>query len=84
MNGLGLAGALFVGGLAGWIASIVTSHRHGLIINLFAGVAGSFLGAFAAEYFAVRILPGFASSLLMSLVGAALLLLVLNLFRPRA
>ena len=83
MNGLGLAGALFVGGLAGWIASIVTHHRRGLIINLAAGVIGSFLGAFAADYFAVRILPGFASSLLMSLGGAVLLIAVLNLFRRR-
>jgi uncharacterized membrane protein YeaQ/YmgE (transglycosylase-associated protein family) len=80
---LGFLGAIFVGGLAGWIAGMTLNRRHGLLFNLLSGLAGSFLGAFLARRLDVHILPGLASSLVLSTVGAVLLLTILGLFRRR-
>ena len=84
MNGLGLAGVIIVGGLAGWIANLLVKQRHGLLFNLAVGVIGSFIGAIAANRLGIDILPGLASSLLISAVGAVVLLSLLGLFRLRA
>ena len=35
---------VIVGALAGWLAGIVMSSRHGLITNIILGVVGSFVG----------------------------------------
>jgi len=84
MTGVGLAGVIIVGGLAGWIASLLAGQRHGLGPNLLTGVVGSFIGAVVANRLGIDILPGLASSLLVSVAGAAFLLSLLGLFRRRA
>ena len=84
MTGVGLAGVIIVGGLAGWIASLLAGQRHGLGPNLLTGVVGSFIGAVVANRLGIDILPGLASSLLLSAVGAVFLLSLLGLFRRRA
>jgi len=84
MNGLGLAGVIIVGGLAGWIASLLVGRGQGLGANLLIGVVGSFLGAVVANRLGIDVLPGLASSLLLSALGAIVLLSLLGLFRRRA
>ncbi len=83
MSGLGFLGAIFVGGLAGWIAGMTLNQRHGLLFNLLAGLCGSFIGAVLARLLDIKVLPGLASSLVLSVIGAVLLLAVLSLFRRR-
>ena len=83
MNGIGLAGAIMVGGLAGWIASLLLKRQSELLFNLMVGVAGSFLGAIVVDRLSIVILPGFATSLLVSTLGAVVLLSLLGLFRRR-
>jgi uncharacterized membrane protein YeaQ/YmgE (transglycosylase-associated protein family) len=82
MNGVGIIGAIVIGLLAGWIAEKVMGRSHGLLTNLIVGLVGSFIGAFLADALGWTYV-GFWASLLVSAIGAILLLFILGLFwRP--
>lgn len=83
MQGVGIIGAIIIGLLAGWIADMVTGRRHGLLTTLVIGLVGSFLGAFIANVLNISF-AGFWGSLIVSAVGAILLLALLALVRRRA
>ena len=80
MSGVGVIGAIVIGILAGWIAEKVMSRRHGLLTNLVVGLIGSFVGAFLAHALGFNY-AGFWPSLLVSALGAIVLLFILGLFR---
>jgi uncharacterized membrane protein YeaQ/YmgE (transglycosylase-associated protein family) len=78
---------LIVGGLIGWIASMImrTDGQQGIILNVVVGIVGALLGGFLlAPLFGTGTvnsgdfsLPG----LLVSLLGAVILLGIVNLVR---
>ena len=78
---------IIVGGLIGWIASIVmrTDAQQGLLLNIIVGIIGAFLaGLVLTPLFGIdSINSGNFSlpSLLVSLLGAIILLAIVNLFR---
>lgn len=82
MNEVSIFGAIVIGILAGWIAEQVMGRRHGLFTNLLVGVVGAFLGAFVAGALGIAF-AGFWGSLVVSALGAILLLFLLGLFRRR-
>ena len=82
MSGVGIIGAIIVGILAGWIAEQIMKRNHGLLTNLVVGVIGSFLGAFVAGALGFN-WGGFIGSLVVSTIGAILLLALLGLFKKR-
>jgi uncharacterized membrane protein YeaQ/YmgE (transglycosylase-associated protein family) len=88
-----LLGWIIIGGLAGWIASVVTGRnkRQGCIMNIVAGIIGAALGgalfrlitghdfSFSFSDFDITSLWGFA----VAVVGAVIFLAILNLFTRR-
>jgi len=78
---------LVAGALVGRVASLVirTEGPHGMLANVFVGVVGAFLGGliFAPMFGARTIAEGELSvgSLLVSLVGAVVALVVVNIVR---
>jgi uncharacterized membrane protein YeaQ/YmgE (transglycosylase-associated protein family) len=82
MNEVSIIGAVIIGILAGWIAEQVMGREHGLITNLIVGVVGAFLGAFIASALNIGF-AGFWGSLLISTVGAIVLLALVGMFRGR-
>jgi uncharacterized membrane protein YeaQ/YmgE (transglycosylase-associated protein family) len=78
---------LIVGGLIGWIASMImrTNAQQGIILNIVVGIVGALLaGLLLAPLFGTgSITQGNFSlaGLLVSLVGAVILLAIVNLFR---
>ncbi len=88
---MGLIIWLVVGGIIGWLASIIMKRdaQQGIILNVVVGIIGSFLGGWLI---APLLGSGTANSgdfslmgLLSSLIGAVILLLIVNLFsRGRA
>ena len=82
MNGVGIIGAIVIGLLAGYIAERIMSRSHGLLTNLIVGLVGALLGGFA-----VRLLgfgyTGFLPSLVVSTIGAVLLLAILGALSSR-
>jgi uncharacterized membrane protein YeaQ/YmgE (transglycosylase-associated protein family) len=81
---------LIVGGLIGWIASIVmrTNAQQGILLNVFVGIVGALLAGFllAPLFGTGTITQGNFSlpALLVSLLGAVVLLAIVNLFRRGA
>ena len=80
---------LIVGGLLGWVASMLmgTNDRQGIFLNIIVGIVGAFLGGLllAPLFETGTINQGdfSLSSLLVSLVGAVVLLAIVNFFRRR-
>ncbi len=70
---------LIIGGLAGWLASIVmkTNAQMGLIANVVVGIVGSFLGFWAAG--ALGLAPtGGIVRFVVAVAGAVLLIFILR------
>lgn len=82
MNEVSIIGAVVIGILAGWIAEQIMGREHGLLTNLVVGVVGAFLGAFIASAVGIGF-AGFWGSLLVSTVGAIVLLALVGMLRPR-
>jgi uncharacterized membrane protein YeaQ/YmgE (transglycosylase-associated protein family) len=80
---------LITGAFSGWLASVImkTNGRQGLVIDIMVGIVGAFLGGyFLTPFLGISTINqnNFSlPSLLISLVGAVLLLAVLRLFNPR-
>jgi uncharacterized membrane protein YeaQ/YmgE (transglycosylase-associated protein family) len=80
---------LVVGGLLGWVASMImgTNDRQGLFLNIIVGIVGAFLGGLVlAPLFGTGTINQYdfsIGSLLVSLLGAVILLFVVGLFRRR-
>jgi uncharacterized membrane protein YeaQ/YmgE (transglycosylase-associated protein family) len=76
---------LIVGGIIGWLASLIMGDHEGLLLNIVVGVVGAFLaGLVLTPFIGVSTinqgnfsLPG----LVVSLLGALILLAFVNLFR---
>lgn len=82
MNGIGILSAIIVGIFAGWIAEQVMHRKDGLLTNLIIGLLGALLGGFLANMFGLTF-AGFFGSLIVSTIGAVVLLVVVNMFRGR-
>lgn len=78
---------LIVGGLIGWVASIVmrTNAQQGILLNVVVGIVGALLAGFLlAPLFGTGTITQGAFSLpalLVSLLGSVILLAIVNLFR---
>lgn len=81
---------LIVGGLIGWVASMLmrTDAQQGPLLNIIVGIVGAFLAGFVLT----PLLGGSTinqgdfslTGLLMSLLGSIVLLAIINLFRRGA
>jgi uncharacterized membrane protein YeaQ/YmgE (transglycosylase-associated protein family) len=78
---------IIVGGIIGWLASIVmrTNARQGMLLNIVVGIVGSLIaGWFLSPLFGISTInQGDFSlpSLLISFAGAVILLAIVNFFR---
>jgi len=81
---------LVVGGLIGWVASMImrTDGQQGIILNVVVGIVGALLAGFIVTPLigGAPITSGVISiqSVVVSLVGAIVLLALINLFRRGA
>ena len=78
---------IIVGGILGWLASLVkrTDAQQGLLLNIVVGIIGALLGGWLlAPLFGTGTINQndfSVSSLLVSFLGAVILLAIVNLFR---
>ena len=82
---MGLIVWLIIGGVVGWLASIVmrTNAQQGILLNIVVGIIGAFLGGWLISPLvgAPSINSGQISiaSLFVSFIGAVILLAIVNL-----
>ena len=78
---------LVLGGLIGWVASMImrTDAQQGLILNVIVGIVGAFLGGLLIAPLlgtgTINQNDFSISGLLVSLLGAVILLAIVNFFR---
>lgn len=76
---MGFIIALIIGGIVGWLASMVmkTDAQMGLVANVLVGIVGSSLGFWAAGLLGLAPTGGIAR-FIVAIIGAALLIFVLQ------
>jgi uncharacterized membrane protein YeaQ/YmgE (transglycosylase-associated protein family) len=75
---------IVLGGLAGWIASMFAGNNaeQGIIGNIIVGILGAFIGGFLFNVLGGDGITGFNLwSLIVSILGATLLLFIVRGFR---
>jgi len=76
---MGFITALIIGGIVGWLASMVmkTNAQMGMIANILVGIVGSSLGFWVAGLFGFAAGGGIAR-FVVAIAGAALLIFILQ------
>jgi uncharacterized membrane protein YeaQ/YmgE (transglycosylase-associated protein family) len=80
---MGLIIWLVIGGVVGWLASLImrTDAQQGILLNIVVGIVGAFIGGLIFSGGTINQAPLDLSSILVSLVGAIILLAIVNLVR---
>ena len=80
---MGLIVWLVIGGVIGWLASIVmrTDAQQGIFLNIIVGIVGAFIGGLIFSGGSINSNGLTLYSFLVSLLGAVVLLAIVNLFR---
>lgn len=80
---MGLILWLIVGGVIGWLASLVmrTDAQQGIVLNVIVGIVGAFIGGLIFSGGSINNQGLTVYSFLVSLLGAVILLAIVNLFR---
>lgn len=74
---------LIIGGVIGWLASIImrTDAQQGILLNIVVGIVGAFIGGLIFSGGSINGAPLTVYSFLVSLLGAVVLLAIVNLVR---
>jgi uncharacterized membrane protein YeaQ/YmgE (transglycosylase-associated protein family) len=86
-NSMNLIFWLVIGGVLGWLASLVmkTDGQQGIILNVVVGIIGALVAGFVVAPFlgtgTINSSDFSLAGLLVSFIGAVILLAIVNLFR---
>jgi uncharacterized membrane protein YeaQ/YmgE (transglycosylase-associated protein family) len=82
---MSIIGFLILGALAGWIAGmLVQGHGFGILGDIVVGIVGAFIGGFVGGALFHWDVTGLnISSLILSIIGAVILLLIVKALTPR-
>jgi uncharacterized membrane protein YeaQ/YmgE (transglycosylase-associated protein family) len=81
---MGILSWIVLGGLAGWVASIIMKKNAtmGAFANIVVGIIGAFIGGFLMNYLGGWDITGFnLKSFLVALLGSVVLLAIINLIK---
>ena len=82
MSGQSLFVLLVVGLIAGWLAShFVRGTGFGLVADICIGIVGALIGSWLLPQLGINLAAGMVSETIAATIGAALLLVVLRLFK---
>lgn len=79
MDGFGWIGTIIIGGLAGWIASMILKVRNNIFMNIILGI----IGAVVVNFLLVNVIHvpdygGFWGQLVTAIIGAALIMVIVR------
>ena len=80
---LGLLIWLVIGGIVGWLASLImrTDAQQGVLLNVVVGIVGAYIGGLIFNRGDINNAPLSVTAFIVSLIGAVVLLAIVNLFR---
>ena len=75
--------ALIIGGIIGWLASIImrTDAQQGIFLNIVVGIVGAFIANLLFNRGSINQDPLSIPAFIISLIGAIILLAIVNLVR---
>ena len=77
---MGILAWIIFGGIAGWLAHLITGKGGGLISNIIVGIIGAFIGGGVMSLLGKGGVTGFnLGSLVTAVLGAIILLVILSL-----
>ena len=74
LNGMGLLGAIIVGGIAGWLAEKFMKSDHGIFMNIILGIIGAALLNFLLSVLGIYTGTGILIYLIVGFIGACILI----------
>lgn len=72
---------LVIGGVVGWLAGLIMRDNNGIVLNVIVGIVGAFIGGLIINGGSINEAPLNITSFLVSLLGAVILLAIVNLIR---
>ncbi len=80
---IGIIVWLIIGGIVGWLASMImrTDAQQGILLNIIVGIVGAFLAGLIFNGGNINSDPLDLTNILWSLLGAVILLAIVNLIR---
>jgi uncharacterized membrane protein YeaQ/YmgE (transglycosylase-associated protein family) len=81
--GLGIIASIIVGGLAGWIASMIMKADTGLFTNIILGILGAVVLNWLLQMFGIYPQRAWIPQLIVGAAGASLLIFVWRAIRGR-
>jgi uncharacterized membrane protein YeaQ/YmgE (transglycosylase-associated protein family) len=81
LNGMGLLGAIIVGGLAGWLAEQFMKSNMGILMNIVLGIIGAAVLNFLLSLLGIYTGTGVLVYLIVGFIGACLLIAVARAVR---
>ena len=72
---------LIIGGVVGWLAGLIMRDNNGVIVNIIVGIVGSFIGGLILSRGDINNAPLTFGTFAVSLLGAVILLGIVNLVR---
>jgi uncharacterized membrane protein YeaQ/YmgE (transglycosylase-associated protein family) len=81
---MGILGWIIIGGLAGWIASLIMHEPQGCLMDVVVGVVGAFIGGAVFNLLTGAGFSGFNLwSLVVAVIGAVIFIVILRAIRGR-
>ncbi len=81
LNGVGLLGAIIVGGLAGWLAEKFMKSNMGIFMNIILGIIGAAALNFVLGLLGIYTGTGLLVYLIVGFIGACLLIAIARAVR---
>lgn len=72
---------LVIGGVVGWLAGLIMRDNNGILVNVIVGIVGAFIGGLIVNGGSINDAPLSIVSFGVSLLGAIILLAIVNLVR---
>ena len=72
---------LVIGGVVGWLAGLIMRDNNGIVVNVIVGIVGAFIGGLIINGGSINNAPLTIESFGVSLLGAVILLAIVNLIR---
>ncbi len=69
--------SIAIGAIAGWLASLITNSKSGLIKNIILGLVGGFVGKFVCGLLHISF-AGYLGTIIVSAIGACIVIFIVN------
>jgi uncharacterized membrane protein YeaQ/YmgE (transglycosylase-associated protein family) len=76
LNGVGILGAIIIGGVAGWLAEQFMKSNMGLLMNIILGIVGAALLNFLLSALGFYTGTGWLIYLIVGFIGACILIAI--------